>query len=59
MFNMTPTEYVQWLIGVNGLSEDEAKTRVEKLYLRQTGKAIKLFLRPYKNEMVWDYTYAE
>lgn len=58
VIEMSPAEYVQWLITTHGIEENEAKTRVEKLYFKQTGKKIKLFLKPYKNEMVWDYSYG-
>jgi hypothetical protein len=59
VIDFSPVEYMQWLTGIYGMAENDAKNRVEKLYLRQTGMKITLYLRPYKNEMVWDYEYAE
>jgi hypothetical protein len=55
MFTLSPCEYIKWLTGIKGMDEEAAKVYIEKLYLKQTGKYIRMFLIPYKNSMIWDY----
>jgi hypothetical protein len=59
MIDFSPVEYMQWLTGIYGMTENDAKERVEKLYLKQTGMKITLYLTTRKNEMVWDYEYSK
>lgn len=54
-FDLTPVDYINWLIANDGLSEEEAKTQVEEAYFKQTGKRIKMVLRPFQGQLVWDY----
>lgn len=55
MITLTPPQYIEWLIGIKGMLEHDAVKHVEALYLKQTGKRIKMFQRLWKDSLVWDY----
>jgi hypothetical protein len=59
MLTFTPPQYVEWLIAIKGLDENDAVKHVEKVYFKQTGNQIKIFLKPYKDDLIWDYEYAD
>jgi hypothetical protein len=56
---LTPVDYMYWLLNTKNIKEHDAKTKVESMYYRQTGTKIKLFLKPFKGDLVWDYSYED